>query len=191
MIALGIITKFVDGGILGEEQIYLLLGGLERNPILFQIAKIFAFLGSPKFLVPAIPVFVLISIYYKKRLLALGLILTSLGSFAFNHTVKSIFRRPRPLPYMLMTETSFSYPSGHTVTNTCIYLFLAYYFSRGKSKKTKQTYFAVAILFSIIMGLSRVYLGVHYPSDVIGGYMFAYFLNHFIIEIIQRSKLNH
>ncbi|NLD17925.1 MAG: phosphatase PAP2 family protein, partial [Tissierellia bacterium] len=188
VIAIGIITKFTSGGISGEENIYYILGGTNRNIILLNIAKVFAFIGSPKFLIPTISAFFLFTIYTNKRLFSLGLLISTAGSFILNHTIKTIFQRPRPLDFMLMTETSYSYPSGHTMTNTCIYLFLAYYFSKDKDDNTKSLYYAIAIMISGIMGMSRVYLGVHYISDVVGGFLAAYFFYHFSTEFLKKSK---
>lgn len=187
MIALGILTSLVEGGLLGEEFIYNFLGGQDRNAFLLAFAKVFALIGSPKFLVPVIPVAFGMALYFNRRILALGLIISSLGSFILNQVVKAVFRRPRPLAYMLMTESSFSFPSGHTVTSTCIYMFLAYYFSQAKDEEEK-IYYIIALIFSILMGLSRIFLGVHYITDVLGGFLNAYFFNYVTIEFLKKSK---
>lgn len=189
VIAIGIMTKFSDGGILGEEKIYNILGGNNRNIILLNIAKFFAFIGSPKFLIPIIPVVFLFSLYINKRIFSLGLLLSTAGSYLMNQLIKTIFQRPRPTDFMLMSESSFSYPSGHTMTNTCLYLFLAYYFSKNKDENTRKLYYFIAIVFSGMMGMSRVYLGVHYISDVVGGFLVAYFFYHFSTEFLKKSKL--
>ena len=145
---------------------------------------------SVKFLIPIIPVVFLFSLYINKRIFSLGLLLSTAGSYLMNQLIKTIFQRPRPTDFMLMSESSFSYPSGHTMTNTCLYLFLAYYFSKNKDENTRKLYYFIAIVFSGMMGMSRVYLGVHYISDVVGGFLAAYFFYHFSTEFLKKSKLN-
>lgn len=186
VIAIGILTRFVEGGILGEELIYEILGGGQRHDFLFSIGKFFAFIGSPKFLVPVIPIVVIISLFLNRKYFAFGLGFSSIISLAFNQITKHIFSRVRPIDYMLAHESSFSYPSGHAAFNTCLYLFLAYYFSKGKSKKEKKIYYSIAIFFSLVMGLSRVYLGVHYFSDILGGFMSAY-LMYYLTSIVMKK----
>lgn len=186
VIAIGILTRFVEGGLLGEELIYEILGGGERPDFLFSIGKFFAFIGSPKFLVPVIPIVVIISLILKRKYFAFGLGFSSIISLAFNQITKYVFSRVRPIEYMLDYESSFSYPSGHAAFNTCLYLFLAYYFSKGKNEKDKKIYYSVAIFFSLVMGLSRVYLGVHYFSDILGGFMSAY-LMYYLTSIVMKK----
>ncbi len=99
------------------------------------------------------------------RRAALALIISAIGSILLNVLLKSAFSRPRPTIFLPLTaEKSFSFPSGHTMLAVSVYGFLLYYWlkegARGKA--------IVAGIVIGAVGLSRVYLGVHYPSDIVG-----------------------
>ncbi len=102
----------------------------------------------------------------------LGLIaFIALGSALLNTGLKHLFRRPRPEVYRLAEATGFSFPSGHSMAAFSLYGLLALLLwphLRGVAGRT-AVLAAAGILIAAI-GLSRIYLGVHYPSDVLGGY---------------------
>ncbi|MDF2937934.1 MAG: rane-associated phospholipid phosphatase [Paenibacillaceae bacterium] len=102
----------------------------------------------------------------------IGLIaFTALGSALLNTGLKHLFRRPRPEVYRLAEAAGFSFPSGHSMAAFSLYGLLALLLwphLRGKPGKT--VLLAAAALLILAIGLSRIYLGVHYPSDVLGGY---------------------
>lgn len=98
--------------------------------------------------------------------------LTWLGAEAIKHIV----RRARPisadLPHHVVTETSFSFPSGHTTFAAALALafIITYWHSRHR-----RTILIVAPLGVLLVALSRVYLGVHFPTDVIGAALYSVF----------------
>lgn len=102
----------------------------------------------------------------------LGLIaFIALGSALLNTGLKHLFRRPRPEVYRLAEATGFSFPSGHSMAAFSLYGLLALLLwphLRGIAGRT-AVLAAAGILIAAI-GFSRIYLGVHYPSDVLGGY---------------------
>ena len=129
---------------------------------LSSLALALAFLGSKSFLIP----FNLLFFYfYRKLSLGLFLPLATLASWTINHLIKEVIRRPRPPITSLAFEGSFSFPSGHAMV-TASFIFLLAYFIKTHYKKDIYSY---AYFYLGLMMLSRVYIGVHYPSDVLVG----------------------
>ena len=102
--------------------------------------------------------------------LTLDLVLITL----FQYILKFTFLRVRPVDINLIEETGYSFPSGHSLTAFAFYGFIIYLIQTSKlDKRSKNIY---TILFSIIIlvvGLSRVYLGVHFFTDVVGAFSFS------------------
>jgi undecaprenyl-diphosphatase len=107
----------------------------------------------------------------KYRALALVLAAT-LGGLVLNGLLKERFDRPRPtvVPYKSQVLTS-SFPSGHSLNSAVIYLTLGSMLSSLVERRRLKVYFlSVGLLLTILVGLSRVYMGVHYPTDVLAGW---------------------
>jgi undecaprenyl-diphosphatase len=104
---------------------------------------------------------------------ALGfLFAASAGGILLNDVLKGFFARPRPDLALRLTDVrSLSFPSGHAMESAIIYLTLAAFLARMVQARALKVYFvAFAFLLSFVIGFSRVYLGVHYPSDVLAGW---------------------
>lgn len=111
--------------------------------------------------------------------------LHALGGAILSYGLKLAFNKSRPqLWEQLINETSFSYPSGHALGSMVIYGFLAYLLSSHYAKFAKIIYTCAAILIAAI-GLSRLYLGVHWPTDVIAGYGIGYLWVMFSIIMLK------
>jgi undecaprenyl-diphosphatase len=107
---------------------------------------------------------------------ALMVALTSISGEVASAALKEFFMRPRPsiVPH-LREVVSPSFPSGHAMESAIIYLTLAAMLMRASvDRRTKLYWLSVAVVLTSLVGISRVYLGVHYPTDVIGGWIFGF-----------------
>lgn len=98
-----------------------------------------------------------------------------LGAVVLNKVLKHFYARPRPfeqgLIENLVYESSYSYPSGHAMGSIIVYLSLAYLLTKLIKDRCKKTILiCFSIVFSLIICVTRVYVGVHYPTDVIAGF---------------------
>lgn len=111
-------------------------------------------------------------IFIKNKKIGLAII-GNLGiSALLNNILKMILQRPRPTGYRLIEETGYSFPSGHSMASMAFYGFFIYLvYKNVKNKYIKWGLIAVLSLLIVLIGLSRVYLGVHYLSDVLGGFL--------------------
>ncbi len=99
------------------------------------------------------------------------LIVANLGIvFGCNVLLKMAFSRPRPLDIALIKESGFSFPSGHAMVSVAFYGFLIYLIFQSQQPKWRKIGASIVLGCIIIgVGISRIYLGVHYASDVIAG----------------------
>ena len=139
--------------------------------------------------------FVLIAIgalfFVENRKTGLAISLSIGLSASINFIVKNIIQRTRPLEeFRLIKESGFSFPSGHSITSMVFYGFLIYLINN--SIKNKKMKYILTILLSLLIGLiglSRVYLGVHYITDVLGGFLLGLiFLKIYINIYIKLTK---
>lgn len=109
-----------------------------------------------------------------KRDLAIFLI-SMAGQIVLHHSGKAFFQRSRPEPFFdYPVGESYSFPSGHALASFCFYLVLGWLISRHlKSSIGRAVILIFLTLLVLAIGLSRVYIGIHYLTDVIGGYLAA------------------
>jgi undecaprenyl-diphosphatase len=97
-----------------------------------------------------------------------------LGAAALDAALKFAFHRPRPVPFFGSTPSSYSFPSGHALGSFCFYGMLAAILAKhARGRTAKFCVWMIAVFLVGMIGFSRIYLGVHYPSDVIAGYCAA------------------
>jgi membrane-associated phospholipid phosphatase len=142
------------------------------SPSLTRAARFLSWIGAPATLVPIISVSAIVLWLVGWRRDASLLVLGIGGSGALDIALKLHFRRVRPeVPWAFVTEHSFSFPSGHSVAAVVLYGSLTYLIWRHLHHLWQRTaVIAAALLLIAGIGASRIYLGVHFPSDVAAGY---------------------
>ncbi|HMN30850.1 MAG TPA: phosphatase PAP2 family protein [Caldilineaceae bacterium] len=134
------------------------------TPWLDQLLIAITWIGHPgEYLITAICVIWL----WRQRLPAasVALVVCMVGAGLLNIWLKLLFARPRPSIFPpVIIDTSYSFPSGHTMGAVALYGFLAYLLWQHK----RRVWAVVALLFALLIAFSRIYLGVHYPSDILG-----------------------
>jgi undecaprenyl-diphosphatase len=109
-----------------------------------------------------------------RRRQAVFLTIAGLGGEVIDQALKFGFQRPRPLVFFGPQLVTYSFPSGHALVSCCFYLAVAQILVDDQwSRARKLAVWTLAILLTGLIGLSRIYLGVHYPTDVLGGYAVA------------------
>jgi undecaprenyl-diphosphatase len=107
-----------------------------------------------------------------KRVAALFVLVAIAGGVILSEGLKHLFARPRPelVAHMVEVQTA-SFPSGHAMLSAVTLLTLGALLARIQSRKRLKAYvIAIAILLTLLIGASRVYLGVHWPTDVLAGW---------------------
>jgi undecaprenyl-diphosphatase len=108
------------------------------------------------------------------RRAAKWLVLAMVGAAALDLTLKLVFHRTRPQPFFGGAPHSYSFPSGHALASFCFYGVLAGLISgRVRNRTVRAALWMVAAALIVGIGFSRIYLGVHYPTDVVAGYLAA------------------
>jgi undecaprenyl-diphosphatase len=110
--------------------------------------------------------------YQRRWGAAVGLLLTVVGAQLLNDVLKDWFQRTRPAPVdSLIPAQAFSFPSGHAMVAAAFYLFVGYLAWRLLTGRWRVVCAALLVMVAFLIGLSRLYLGVHYLTDVIAGYI--------------------
>lgn len=145
-----------------------------RTHSLTQAARILAFLGSPPVIVGLALVSALIGLFWHKvRGAAWSLPIAILGSALIIQGVKLVIKRPRPSFFdPLLHESGYSFPSGHSLIAMVVYGLLGYFaLHLFKNVWARLAVRVLTVLVVIAIGVSRVYVGVHYPTDVLAGWI--------------------
>jgi undecaprenyl-diphosphatase len=145
------------------------------SPALTAAMRGISFLGSTLFLTAATIMVVAWFALRKWGREAKLFTITMIGASFLNTTLKLAFKRPRPIPFFDLTPPeTYSFPSGHSLASCCFFAGLAAILSgRIKRKRTRLISWLAAATMFLLIGLSRIYLGVHYTTDVIAGFAAA------------------
>lgn len=159
-----------------------------KNETLTTIFKMITSIASVKFIIVIFIISLLGLIKYKKGIFFS--IIIYLDTIV-NLIVKKIIGRNRPDKInWLVVEKGYSFPSGHTMISITFYGLLIYFINKSNIKKTTKILLSIILgILILLIGLSRIYLGVHYFSDVIGGLLWGGLLLFSYIKFIERKEL--
>ena len=172
--------EIMNGDIIGYKLISIFLISEFATPI----AKIITNFGGAIFLIIAtITLFILI----KNKKIGFSIIFNLVIITILNQLLKNILQRPRPTEFRIIEETGYSFPSGHSMISMAFYGYLIYLIY--KYVENKYLKWALIVLLSILIctiGISRIYLGVHYTSDVLGGFLIS--ISYLVIYVSATNK---
>ncbi|MDR7240564.1 phosphatase PAP2 family protein [Neobacillus drentensis] len=172
-----------------DRNIIAAIQGLE-SPLLTKVMKFFTFIGSTPVVI--VLIILLIIFLYKvlnHRLELILLISAIIGSAVLNQILKQIFHRIRPNFHRLIDISGYSFPSGHAMNAFTVYVIISFLLWRHiPSKWGRSLLICISTVMILAIGISRIYLGVHYPSDIIGGYLASGFWLAVAIWFFQYYK---
>ena len=168
--------EIMQGDIIGYNFVKTYLIKEQVTPIM----KIVTFFGGATCLI-GLTIILFIIIKNKKIGLVIGINLITIT--ILNQLFKFILQRPRPTEYRIINESGYSFPSGHSMISMAFYGFLIYLiYKYVKNKKIKYISITLISALIIFIGISRIYLGVHYTSDVLAGFLFS--ISYLIIYVL-------
>lgn len=172
--------EIMNGDIIGYKIISTFLISDFATPI----AKFITNFGGAIFL---ITLTVILFILIKNKKIGLSIFSNLLIITVLNQLLKRILQRPRPTEFRIIEETGYSFPSGHSMVSMAFYGYLIYLIY--KYVKNKYVKWILIVLLSILIcsiGVSRIYLGVHYTSDVLGGFLVS--ISYLVLFISTVNK---
>ena len=145
------------------------------SPLLTTIMRWLSFIGSTLALTIGTTIVVVRFAMLKWGREAKLFAITMIGAGVLNVTLKLAFKRPRPVPFFNLTAPeTYSFPSGHSLTSACFFGALAAILTaRIRSRRFRIITWIVCTLMFVLIGFSRIYLGVHHTTDVIAGFAAA------------------
>lgn len=160
-----------------------------RNDILTVIMKIVTNFGNA---IPVLLISIIIIANCKDRKKTIWIILNLFFITVLNLVLKYIVQRNRPEGYRLIDESGYSFPSGHSMVSTAFYGFLIYLIIKNVKNRYIKDFLVILLgILIVLIGFSRVYLGVHYASDVIAGFFISIaYLIVFITIISGNNKIS-
>lgn len=180
---IGLYVIKIDGNVIDNTVYNFIISFKSKYTTLF--FKGVTFLSSVLFMVVVSILLLLVKKIKYRKLMLINIILDVI----LNTCLKYIFRRERPRDIMMVIENGFSFPSGHTMLATIFYGFIIYLiYKSDKSRKFKYVSIILLSLLILLIGISRIYLGVHYTTDVLGGYLIS--ISYLMVFIYYIEKKN-
>lgn len=174
-IAAAMIGLFLTGRVRGMDDAGFAAAAFLRTEEWTSFFHVFTYLGSAVVLAP-LGITIIVYLFVKRwKAEAIALLLVLGGGELLNEMMKAIFARPRPTDFHLIPlPESFSFPSGHAMIAPAFYCMLAFFISRWQEKKGWAVFVQPLMLaLVVLLSVSRVYLGVHFLSDIVTGFSLA------------------
>jgi undecaprenyl-diphosphatase len=173
--------EIMQGDIIGYKMISTFL----ISDFVTPIAKFITNFGGAIFLsIATIALLLLI----KNKKIGLSIFSNIVIITILNQLLKRILRRPRPTEFRIVEETGYSFPSGHSMVSMAFYGYLIYLIYRYiKNKYIKWSLIVLLSILICLIGISRIYLGVHYTSDVLGGFLLS--ISYLVVYISLIKKI--
>ena len=172
--------EIMNGDIIGYKIISTFLISDFATPI----AKFITNFGGAIFL---ITLTVILVILIKNKKIGLSIFSNLVIITVLNQLLKRILQRPRPTEFRIIEETGYSFPSGHSMVSMAFYGYLIYLiYKYVENKYVKWTSIVLLSILICTIGVSRIYLGVHYTSDVLGGFLVS--ISYLILFISTVNK---
>ena len=172
--------EIMDGDIIGYKLVSTFLISDFATPI----AKFITNFGGAIFL---ITLTIVLLVLIKNKKIGISIFSNLVIVTILNQLLKAILQRSRPTEYRIVEETGYSFPSGHSMVSMAFYGYLIYLIY--KYVKNNYIKWISIVLLSILVcsiGISRIYLGVHYTSDVLGGFLIS--MSYLVIYISAVNK---
>jgi membrane-associated phospholipid phosphatase len=171
------LTALMYSGAVERIDLWVLLEcGKLQNPTSTMFWRYATKLGSPTAVVVSGILIVVVLLMQKRHVVAKRITIVLLAAIALDVPFKNLVHRPRPLETIAGTmPSSFSFPSGHVLFATAIYFGIAYALLDSGLVVRKGLVWAIACSLVLLVALSRLCLGVHYPTDILGGFLTGLF----------------
>lgn len=155
-----------------------------------KIALFFTILGNWEVVFVLFLTFLIYLLFWRKIRELIFAFLALLLGILLNFSFKFVIQRPRPeTSYALLNQEGFSFPSGHSLLAFVFYGFLFYLLFKGVNKKwIKFLVFLLGILIIGGIGFSRFYLGVHWFSDILGGWFLGFIVLVFVLTLMEKAE---
>lgn len=191
-----IIIILITAKIINQKELFIdkfaydILVTKLRNPTLTTFMKIITKLSDTGIILIFALVLTLLFLFkWKNKKIAKIIPCNLIMSATLNQILKFIFQRERPNGYRLIEMTGYSFPSGHAMVSMAFYGLLIYIiYKLVKNKKIRNILIVFNIIIIILIGISRVYLGVHYLSDVLTGYSISIIYLLLLTKLLKKYK---
>lgn len=169
-----------------DETIFLIFKDFIVHQRLNSFVQTITDFSSPSLITYLFPIIVVALFLFKLKRQSIFFLIAGSGGLVLLTVFKRVFERARP-PYPLLgPEVGFSFPSGHATFSFIFYGAIAYLFWISKLPKSLRiTMITLLLLMSFAIGISRIYLRVHFPSDVIAGFALGYSWLFLVIFIFR------